>query len=70
MHVGPSTNKQNNRASCYPILEHLLLIWIDGAEEASVSVTDEIIYGQAKAVMEQLTDCGVDEGYESFDFSS
>ena len=68
--VGPSANKQNNRASCYPILEHLLSIWIDAAEYASVSVTDEIIYAQAKVVIGQLTDRGVDEGYESFDFSS
>ena len=70
MLVGPSANKQNNRASCYPILEHLLSIWIDAAEHASVSVTDEVIYAQAKVVIEQLIDRGVDEGYESFDFSS
>ena len=63
MHVGPGANKQNNRASWYPILEHLLSIWSNAAEHSSVSVTDEIIYAQAKTVIEQLTDREVDEGY-------
>ena len=63
MLVGPGANKQNNWASWYPILEHLLSIWIDAAEHSSVLVTDEIIYAQAKTVIEQLTDREVDEGY-------
>ena len=69
MLVGLSANRQNNQASCNPLLENLLSIWIDVAEHTSLSVTDKIIYAQAKAVNKQLTDWGVDEGNESFDFS-
>lgn len=50
-------------------MEYFLALWIDTAEEARVSVTDDVIRMQAEIIQSKLTDAGADEQYDGFEMS-
>lgn len=68
--IGASGNKQKERPSTYPFLEHFLALWIDAAEYAKVPVTDDVIRAQATTIRQELESMGVDEPYDGFEMSN
>ncbi|CUS07543.1 unnamed protein product [Tuber aestivum] len=68
--AGTTGNKQKERASSYPFLEHFLALWIDAAEYAKVQVTDDIIRAQARIIQEELVRANVDKPYDGFEMSN
>ncbi|KAG0134078.1 hypothetical protein HOY82DRAFT_602923 [Tuber indicum] len=66
----PAGNKQKERTSTYPFLEHFLTLWINAAEYAKVSVTDDNIRAQATIIQKELERIEVDKLYDGFKMSN